>query len=161
MTDLPSTAPAIKQTTRNRRGNFVDVVIAVIAAAVMYGFLVWIAANYDHGSQATLLLLSAVTGAAIGWIAGILVSPYNAAEQSEFSEIAKLVYGFLTGYVVSKIDPLLTKIGTEGGNGHMLVYAAYLLTSFLIAVAVTYITRSYWLSEVDRKREEAEAGSAA
>ena len=51
-----------------------------------------------------LAALSAVFGAALGWAAGTLSSPYGKKEQHQFGSFGKVVSAFATGFLLSKID---------------------------------------------------------
>src|SRR5215213_10275333 len=90
-------------------GNWTDIITALIASVAFVGGLVWVAVSYSPAIAAPALVLAALLGGAVGWGTGILISPYNSQEQSAFGETAKVVYGFLTGFVISKFDPLLTE----------------------------------------------------
>jgi hypothetical protein len=75
----------------------------------MCGTLVWAAKRYPGPVSVPLFVLSGLLGASLGWVIGILASPYDVTEESAFGKFGTLIYGFLTGYVVSKFDPLLQK----------------------------------------------------
>jgi H+/Cl- antiporter ClcA len=147
----PNTDGADKKETY---GNLADVLIAAVVSVVLYGLLVWFAAHYNTGEDQPLLLLCGITGGALGWIAGILASPYD-PEKTSFAEFGKLIYGFLSGYVLSKFDPAITKaLGLTGDGplaGRAMVFATFTLASFLIAVAVTYISRMYWKPKPEKR----------
>src|SRR4051812_45046385 len=88
-------------------GDWTDIATALAVATAMYGGLLWFALNYPSG-YSTVVILSGLLGTALGWAVGLLLSPYNEAERSAFGELAKLVYGFISGYALSKLDPLIT-----------------------------------------------------
>ena len=124
-------------------GDWSDILCAILVSILLAGGLVWVAMNYREAIGAPPLVLAGLFGASVGWVTGILVSPYDKDERSAFGEMAKLIYGFLSGYLVSKIDPIITD-ATKSGNEKQLIIGAFALISFLAAVAVTYITRRYW-----------------
>jgi ABC-type dipeptide/oligopeptide/nickel transport system permease subunit len=81
---------------------------------------------------------------------GYFFSPYSAGERNSFSVIGKTVYGFITGYLVSKLDPLIDKLShgelsTPSLADHGVVLALFSVACFLITVPLTYITRAYWV----------------
>jgi hypothetical protein len=82
-------------------------------------------------------------GASLGWLVGILASPYDPAEESTFGKFAQLIYGFLAGYGFSKFDPVLQN-AISGANIDASAVVCVGVVSFLIAVALTYISRRYW-----------------
>ena len=53
----------------------------------------------------SLAWLSLALGLAGGWVAGILLAPYQ-SEQDRFREYLKVVSAFIAGYGVSKLDRL-------------------------------------------------------
>src|SRR4051794_5528670 len=59
-------------------------------------------------SDDPLLLLLALTGGLIGWVVGILATPLSDAEDQRFGELAKVISGFVSGYLLSKLDPLVS-----------------------------------------------------
>jgi hypothetical protein len=144
-----STAGPVKeQPGVSIHGDLSDVITAVSVSLILYFGLLWFARVYEGGQAKALLILGGIVGAALGWVAGILASPYNVDEKSSFAELSKLIYGFLTGYVISKLDHLLTKVldvpKDDQFNSRPMVFAGFVLASFMIAVALTYISRSYW-----------------
>jgi hypothetical protein len=130
----------------SQTGGLSDVVIAAVVAAGLNLGLIWFSFVYKDGSYQSVLIFAGIVGTAIGWIVGIIISPYN-NEEKRFSELAKVVYGFLTGYVVSKVDPLLNKLLRKDEiDTTSLIVIAYFVSSLVLSIALTYITRSYWIS---------------
>ena len=134
---------------RLRGGDVTDVLIGSSAALVIYASLAAFALLYHQGALFSLCLLSVVAGSAVGWAIGIGLSPYNREERTSFVGIGKLVYGFLAGYIISKIDPLLVKLvsnwswtGEESSVALVLLIVG--LTSLVTSLAITYVSRSYW-----------------
>lgn len=134
-------------------GDFSDIVVALIASLILYSGLIWFACSYNNGNDKPVLILAGIAGAALGWIVGILMSPYN-HEQKMFSEVAKIGYGFLTGYVLSKVDPLINKlvgIDKTDLNTNFIIVVTYFFASLITSIALTYISRAYWTRERELK----------
>jgi hypothetical protein len=149
MTEANNPAAEAGTGAPQRRGDLSDVVIAAIVGGVIYAFLIWfVALGYDGGRHALGLLLALACATSVGWGAGILLSPYNIREKGAFQDLSKLVYGFLSGYVISKIDPLIASL-TEGVNETRLVYFSVILTGLIVSVVFTYVSRSYWHTKSD------------
>jgi hypothetical protein len=132
------------------RGDLSDVVIAACITVLLYGGLVWFASTYQQGANFQFLILAGITAVALGWVFGILASPYSTNERSSFSELAKLIYGFLSGYLFSKLDPLISHV-IQPSPGHgieerFVAITLFSIASFLIAAGVTYISRTYWVT---------------
>lgn len=146
-------------------GDWTDVLIAFVVAVVLYAVLGWFTAHYNAGKDTPLLVLAIILGAAAGWVGGILISPYNADEKAAFGELSKLVYGFATGWAVTKIDPMVNQMLGLSKDSHLsirwLVLIAVALVSFMTAVAFTYVSRSYWGDQKRAAKEEAAATAAA
>jgi len=102
--------------------------------------------------------LCGLVGGALGWLSGILIAPLNANEQRKFGELSKIISGFVTGYLLSKIDPLITAllaIDTKTGIAALAqrdvsVRLLVALASYLIAVLMVFCARAYWSPKPDR-----------
>jgi hypothetical protein len=140
-------APDTLNTSKNAKkldaGDWSDIITAVIASLSFVAGLVWVAVHYSPTIGAPPLVLAGLFGAAVGWGAGILISPYNPDEKGAFGETAKVIYGFLTGFVFSKFDPVLTK-AIETGDEKQWLLACFAFITFLVSTCLTYITRKYW-----------------
>jgi Mg2+/citrate symporter len=103
---------------------------------------------YKDGAETSFILLSAILGVSLGWFLGILATPYDLSEEKRLSEISKVAYGFLTGYLISKIDAVFNALmSTEDllRKERLWVFAAVLVTALLATLLTTYVNRSYWL----------------
>lgn len=146
MTNDTSTAPADGAPT-SLHGDLSDVITAGVVGVLIYGVLLWICVAYQEGNERITLLLACALGAAFGWVIGILASPYTIQEKDTFSTLSKLIYGFISGYVVSKVDKLLNSLLSPPIQERPIVFAGIMITSFLTAVAVTYVSRTYWITK--------------
>lgn len=124
-------------------GDWSDIILATLVSVFFAAGLIWVALNYSDSIGTPSLVLTGLSGAAIGWVAGILVSPYDPKEQSAFGDYAKVIYGFLSGYALSKLDPIISDAIKTAGE-KQIVICSFALVSFLTAAALTYITRRYW-----------------
>lgn len=85
---------------------------------------------------------------AVGWAVGMIISPDSAMEEKKFSGIWKGISLFLSGYLVSKIDPLvetLLKPETVGHLSNPLVAYRLLaaVAAVIFAAILTYAVRAY------------------
>lgn len=146
-----------RKTTNISTGGKSDLIIAM--AIVLVFAITWLlfAFTYRCGTLLHILILSGTVSSALGWAVGIAISPYNSSERSSFDHISKIVYGFLSGYILSKVDDTIsnifrfesiTKISEE-----CLVILAYSIASFLVTACATYITRSYWDTDKDKSAQ--------
>lgn len=88
--------------------------LVVLANAALIALLCW--SGYMVGDKDqkafALTLLFAATGAILGWLLGFLASPYTTEESKRFSDLARVAWAFVGGFVLSKLDPLLTRLTT-------------------------------------------------
>jgi hypothetical protein len=58
------------------------------------------------------MLTSVLTlfGAALGWLTGTLIVPLSTVENERFPDLTKVISGFLSGYALSKINPLVAAL---------------------------------------------------
>lgn len=117
----------------------------VSAAATLSALLV-IALNVTSAAQDQYVNLGLlVIGILLGWAVGIVLTPYTRTETSTFAQVTKVVSAFLTGYLVAKVDPLVTRLLTpemllQPVNGARLVL---LVGGFLVGAIVAFVFRSY------------------
>jgi hypothetical protein len=101
----------------------------------------------------SMATLSAVLGLLAGWATGILLAPYE-AEEKRFQKFSKVVYGFVTGFFVSKIDRVFELIVDKQGGSFILdpTFARNLsiaVCCFLLAAITVFVSRSYWQATGD------------
>jgi hypothetical protein len=127
-------------------GDYTDVITAFIVLALIDSVMIFVGFKYDNGNQLIYVLMAMVFGSALGWVVGLILSPYDSGERAAFANVGKLVYGFLSGYFVSKMDPVVTDITRNGvtTSPGILIVATALMASFLVSGATSYISRSYW-----------------
>ncbi|MCI0513786.1 hypothetical protein L0128_11275 [candidate division KSB1 bacterium] len=92
-----------------------------------------------------LNLLLVVFGLALGWLLGILVSPYSSREAKKCSEYAKVLGVFVSGYLVAKIDPVIAALFNptfvlDFIPGFRLIA---FLVSLTIGLLITFVFRQY------------------
>jgi len=91
-----------------------------------------------------LNLSSIILGVALGWFAGMLISPYK-AEVDKFAAYAGTVSAFLSGYFISKFDGVLSKLASPDILANKIVAFRVMIsvTSFLVGGIITYVARAY------------------
>lgn len=134
----------------SQAGNQWDAIIAYGVCAIILVVLVLFAFNFSPSAPSSrwLTLLAGTGGSAAGWATGIIVSPYDPAEEQQFRSLAKAVYAFATGYALAKLDPLLTQaIDSAKGAGvsiQTVTNISVALIAFLTVATATYVSRKYW-----------------
>jgi hypothetical protein len=115
---------------------------------------------FCYTSGDTIFRLLALLGAALGWLTAILISPLSAAEERQFSSLGKVISGFVTGYLLSKVDPLITALlAIDPRTGlppiasePAALRALIALCSYFIALLLVFCARAYWSSRRSRRR---------
>lgn len=105
----------------------------------------------SYRSSDDLLKIYLLMGASVGWLVGILAVPLNKNEQSTFGQFAKIIAGFLTGYFLSKFDPVLSWFVKELPEGGFPIFelkmqkrALFAFVGFLVSMIIIFNARSYW-----------------
>lgn len=111
-------------------------------------FLLMAYAAYEiHGgfnAQFGMTVMLGTFGVLAGWLVGTLSSPTDKKEEVIFAKYAALVSSFISGYLISKIDKLVTNISSQ-----VLVSEVYglrtmvFLSCFISGVLLMYFFRSY------------------
>ena len=92
--------------------------------------------------DAYLNLALLVLGLIIGWVVGILSAPYTKKEESQFAAYLKAASVFVSGYLLAKIDNLVSKILSP--EVLMMPIAAFRFIAFLAAILLAaLITRAF------------------
>jgi hypothetical protein len=83
-------------------------------------------------------------GWATGWVAGTLVAPYDEHEATLFSQISKGIWGFISGYLLAKLDPIFSSVRDSGGLSDLLTFRIILyLTVATIIMLIVFFARKY------------------
>lgn len=90
-----------------------------------------------------LAIMAAAT--TIGWLLGIVASPYDQAEQQRFSSVTRAVSAFVSGYLAAKLDALVNAVVAPGLILNPLpgFRALLFLGSALLATIGTFAYRKY------------------
>jgi uncharacterized membrane protein YeaQ/YmgE (transglycosylase-associated protein family) len=106
-----------------------------------------------------IMPLMALTAALLGWMIGILASPTTKEEKDQFGELAKVVAGFVSGYLLSKIDPLVAMfLNPEHGQILDPLVAMRLLvtlSSFFVTLVTVFAVRLFWKWGADEEPADA------
>jgi hypothetical protein len=100
-----------------------------------------------------------ITGWAVGWVTSFLYSPHGSDESEKASKVFAIVGTFLTGYAVSKLDPLITAAMLEANRLAVITGFLFFSASFLTTFIIVFVYRRYiekpFLIEQDAKRSRA------
>ena len=99
-----------------------------------------------NNSEFAFTLLIGTAGVVSGWLIGFLISPYTLIEEKRFSKLATAIIGFISGYVVSQIQPLISHLFEDLSVIDNPIYGARLLiflTCLIIGSLNMYTYRLY------------------
>lgn len=121
---------------------------SAITALVLLGAILWCAQSTAISPTEKDYILNIsiiIVGTTIGWIVGILSSPYGEKEKEQFSTFVKGVTVFFSGYSLAKLDPIITTIlKPELFMEPVVAFRGIAFcTSLLLALVITFIYRKY------------------
>lgn len=88
----------------------VFVIVGLITPYFYFGYE--IAPEATRSATYALTVAVLLTGGALGWVVGIFISPIR-NEEEQFKTYGKAVAAGISGYVLAKIDPLLSSLLME------------------------------------------------
>lgn len=135
--------------------------LAVIAVGFILCTLMCTASYHIHQKESVKFWLDfsvLIFGIACGWLIGTIISPTVKEEAERFVKIGTAIGSFLSGYALSKVDPLaadLVKVGSWNTNSSLRLLMW--LTGTIAATMTIYALRAYYLpSTVDEIKESEE-----
>ncbi len=116
--------------------------MAILYAAVLIGCAI----HYETDISVSLML--GTTACLFGWLIAIISSPYDDKDKGNIASFSKLIGTFLSGYILSKLDHLLTKILDpvkllDNFNPVVGLRTLFFTSFFLMSFIVTYVFRMY------------------
>lgn len=102
-------------------------------------------------------MLTGLSGITTGWLVGLLAAPFSEKEQNRFSQLKTTIISFISGYLISKVEPLIKYVTTDINiikeptiGIRILIY----FTSGAFAFIYMYSYRKYYLKQEDIIFEE-------
>jgi hypothetical protein len=118
---------------------------SLLSAGALTLMIVGISFFVGTRSDRALNLTVIVVGFCVGWLLGIMMSPYSASEKTRFAQYASAFGAFVSGYLVSKADKFLEAIldpqfVLDSVHGfRVLAFVAALV----LAAIITFVFREY------------------
>jgi hypothetical protein len=122
------------------------VVCSYITAGAIFLVIFLAALFYPTEAKARWMhLMLIATGVSIGWILGIVLSPYTQGEKTKFDSYVKAVAAFLSGYVVAHLNGLIEHMMKPEffGDSTRLFQVLLFLAAFSSSLVVVYVSRHY------------------
>lgn len=122
------------------------VLLAVAPALLILGalsYFSWVLA----GAKFEIFALNVtiiVLGVTVGWVFGIFLSPLG-EEKEEFSKYGKALSVFFSGYLLAKVDPVITKVlSAESLFSDLAAFRLLaFVASFVVAMLIAFGWRKY------------------
>lgn len=119
----------------------------VVAVLMGWGYValaaVLISVLSDTRQAEALSASVAMVGAAIGWLLGVALSPYNEKEESSFTKYGAAVAAFSSGYLVARTDDLVKQILSSALTPVVGFRLALFVTALLVSMLATHASRAY------------------
>jgi len=117
----------------------------LIFCFILLATLVVIAFFLETGADRLVTLALMCCSSAVGYSLGVFITPYNAKEKSEFYQIGKFVSALITGFVLAKLEPVVSKIlsSDQMVTPAGLFRLASVSTSFLVSLIGVFVYRKY------------------
>jgi hypothetical protein len=130
--------------------NFKDLnyklVVSGVFALLMGGTVIYLAVHFStEPIESSLNILIVILGLALGWLLGILLSPYDNAEDKKFTMYAKAFGVFASGYLVGKVDKFIEELFNPAfilDSVHGFRVMAF-MAALIISMVITFIFRLY------------------
>lgn len=118
---------------------------------IFAGPLIWLCTMMTSGQPSEQLqgrilnFIVLIVGSMTGWLLGILISPYGKDEKTQFSDYTKVASAFVSGYLLSKVDPIVEAILDK--NLVLQPVAGFrfgvFISSLILFLIFTFATRQY------------------
>ena len=123
-------------------------IIANIAVFILGFILFYLVFSIGESKKDfNINLLVSCIGSILGWVTGVLISPYGADEERQFSNYTKIISAFISGYLVSKIDRIFEDIiKNDLYLQYLFLCRVFLFVSFFfLSILLVYMNRRYAL----------------
>lgn len=122
-------------------------IVGSTAAAFVLNLILIIACFFisENIQERSINISVLVLGLALGWLIGVLATPYKGKEEDRFIGYKQAISAFLGGYIISKADNTLAQILSwetlqdPVAGFRVIAFSA----SFLLAMLLTYVYRAY------------------
>ena len=155
-TDTITSSETSNNTTINQASSWASA--GVITFGVVLCALMCIASCHIHQKEPVKFWLDFSTlifGIACGWLIGTILSPTVKEESERFVKIGTAIGSFISGYVLSKVDPLasdLVKVGSWNIDSSLRLLMW--ITGTLAATMTIYALRAYYLPSTAEEIKE-------
>jgi len=86
------------------------VLSTIIFAVIFATLLLWLAYKVTSDGQYYLTYILCISGCILGWLIGIVTTPYDDDDAKKIGNFSKMIGTFLSGYLLSKFDGIISKM---------------------------------------------------
>lgn len=119
---------------------------AISAYSIVFIFVFIISMLYEGSYEEKLMNLTlGLLGGVVGYLMGAVISPYDIKEKEEFTIYTRAVSLFISGYLLGKIDHLMSLLFSQEFFSNKLFafrFALFFL-SLIGIIVVTFVYRKY------------------
>jgi hypothetical protein len=121
---------------------YFSVGFAIMGGTVMLLLALSFFPDYD---RVRLTLMLEMSGAVLGWILGMFLTPASQSEQETFLNAKTALVGVVSGYLLSKLQTLFDKMVAENKvlNKNALQYGLSCFVPLILSTAAVYNVRAY------------------
>jgi hypothetical protein len=121
---------------------FYSAFLAALAGIVIVSLAFTLSPDID---EVRFVITLALCGASLGWIAGMYLSPQNTPEEQAFGSFKTAIAGVLSGYILSKLQSIFTKLLDDGTilTKLFLQRTLFFVTPALLTIGTVYSVREY------------------
>jgi 4-amino-4-deoxy-L-arabinose transferase-like glycosyltransferase len=127
--------------------NWLLLTFTALFATTFGGLLLYLCAVLPTSQQgAAVNLLIALLGTLAGWAIGMFFSPFDEKDAKRFEFLGKSVAAFLSGYALSKLDPLIfaqIERATKKPEEIAWPQVGIAIAGFLLGAVVVFVNRAY------------------
>lgn len=126
--------------------NYYKLITSAVAGLVIIGTLLYLCFYIAIDKDVlTLNIATLILGIAIGWLIGVLISPYNTDEQTQFLTYTRAISVFVSGYLIAKVDKVVERMLSPDYlfNTITAFRGMSLITAIVVAMLVTFVFRQY------------------
>jgi hypothetical protein len=129
-------------------------IIATGAFAVIFGLGLLFLIFFEGESKdyPTTLLIS-LAGCILGWVIGIITSPYDETDGKKIDKFVKMIGTFLSGYILAKLDKVFEHFLSVDSVKSALdniygIRALFFVSYFLLTWLVVFVYRLYATGDI-------------
>lgn len=114
--------------------------VVLAAVLVVANYMLW-----ENPKEFFTSVMVMVFGACLGWLSGLVASPYTDREASRFNSFSKAAGTFASGYLLAKADNLFSELMSKEFllNFEIGIRMISFFCAFAIFFLITFIFRNY------------------